>query len=72
MPVRQASEVGQQPIAILDDLHTFLLVTAPEIPAIVAFESNPDTRRMFTERGICCCPISKPDDLPCLSKFTDS
>ena len=40
--------------------------------ALYAFESNSDTRRMFTERGICCCPISKPDDLPCLSKFTDS
>ena len=39
---------------------------------LYAFESNPDTRRMFKERGIRCCPISKPDELPCLSEFTDS
>lgn len=40
--------------------------------ALYALESNADTRRMFKERGIRCRPISKPEDLPSLSEFTDS
>lgn len=40
--------------------------------ALYALESNADTRRMFKERGIRCRPISKPEDLPPLSEFTDS
>ena len=66
----KSAETGKAPTVKSVFLDRLIPEHSPS--ALHAFESNPDTRRMFTERGICCCPISKPDDLPCLSKFTDS